>query len=303
MIFELLPIFVNVLVPVFALVLLGYIVGPRLELHPRTLSRYGLYILTPAFIFDVLSKTTIRAELALRMTLYIIVVHVLCALVGFGVAKLLRRPPQMVAVYVLIAVFGNVGNFGLPIISFALGEEALPAATIYFLAIMVIAFIVGIGAANWNSGSRLQALFTILKTPALLAVPPALLLNGLNIDLPPIVARPVTLLAGALIPTMLVMLGAQLAQAGISRLDKDMVIASSIRLAGAPLVALLLAAPMGIVGVERGAGILQASMPIAVLTSVIAVEHNLMPDFVTSAVLFSTLASVVSLTLVVALVM
>ncbi len=303
MIFELLPIFVNVLVPVFALVLLGYVVGPRLEIQPRTLSRYGLYILTPAFIFDVLSKTTIQAELALRMTLYIIVVHMLCALVGFGAAKLLRRPPQMVAVYVLIAVFGNVGNFGLPIISFALGEEALPAATIYFLAIMVIAFIVGIGAANWNSGSCLQALFTILKTPALLAVPPALLLNGLHIDLPPLVARPVTLLAGALIPTMLVMLGAQLAQAGISRLDKDMVIASSIRLVGAPLVALLLAAPMGIVGVERGAGILQASMPIAVLTSVIAVEHDLMPDFVTSAVLFSTLASVVSLTLVVALVM
>jgi hypothetical protein len=46
------------------------------------------------------------------------------------------------------------------------------------------------------------------------------------------------------------------------------------------------------------AGILQASMPSAVLVSIIAMENDLMPAFVTTAVLFSNLASIVTLTVV-----
>jgi predicted permease len=58
----------------------------------------------------------------------------------------------------------------------------------------------------------------------------------------------------------------------------------------------------GLTGIERGAGILQMSMPVAVLASLIALEHNLMPDFVTRTVLFSTVASSVTLTVVLALI-
>jgi hypothetical protein len=48
--------------------------------------------------------------------------------------------------------------------------------------------------------------------------------------------------------------------------------------------------------------VFQAAMPTAVLASIIALEHNLLPDFVTTAVLFSTVASVVTLTLLLAFV-
>lgn len=297
---QLLSIFVNVLVPVFTLVIIGYTIGPRLELEPRTLSRYIFTILTPAFVFDVLSSTTIAAHIIVRMTGYIVVVHVGCAIVGFLVAKLLRRSAQMTAAYVLMAVFGNVGNFGLPIIQFALGEEALAAAAIYFLVIMVVAFTVGVAAANWNRGSRLQALIAVVKTPALIVVLPAMLCNWFQIDLPLMLMRPISLLSGALIPTMLVMLGVQLAAAGIPRLSLDMVAASAVRLVVSPVLAVALAAPLGITGIERSAGILQSSMPIAVLTSIIAMENDLLPSFVTATILFSTLVSVVTLTLVVA---
>lgn len=43
-------------------------------------------------------------------------------------------------------------------------------------------------------------------------------------------------------------------------------------------------------------------MPTAVLTSLIALEHDLIPDFVTTVVLFSTVASAVTLTIVLAIV-
>jgi predicted permease len=48
---------------------------------------------------------------------------------------------------------------------------------------------------------------------------------------------------------------------------------------------------------ERNAGVLQAGMPTAVLASIIALEYDLLPDFVTTTVLFTTIASVITLTI------
>jgi len=61
---QLVSIFLDVLTPVFALVVLGYVVGPRLGLEGRTLSRFAYYLLTPAFVFNVLSSARIEAALA-----------------------------------------------------------------------------------------------------------------------------------------------------------------------------------------------------------------------------------------------
>jgi malate permease and related proteins len=194
---QLAVIFLNVLVPVFLLVGLGYLAGPRLGLDSRTLSRFAYFILIPAYVFDVLSTAQIGAALAGRMAAFAVAVHLGCAGAGYLVARALRRPPQMLAAYILIAVFGNVGNFGIPIIRFRFpgDEQAIVAGTVYFIAISSTAFAVSVAAANWHKGSALRAVLAVFKTPALIAVPPALLVNWLGWGLPPIVVRPVELLA------------------------------------------------------------------------------------------------------------
>ncbi len=302
MLLQLATIFINVITPVFTLVVIGYFAGHWLGLEARTLTRYAYYILVPAFVFNIISTATVEANLAIRMIIYILLVHIGCAALGFGVAKLMKRSPPMVAAYVLIAVFGNVGNFGLPIIEFRLGPEAILAATIYFLAIMTFAFIIGVGAANWTRGGGKTAILAIFKTPALIALIPAFFFNWTAFT-PPLFATRITgLLGGAMVPTMLVVLGVQLTGMDKFRFTVDVVAASAVRLIGGPILALILIVPFGLTGIERGAGIFQAAMPAAVLTSIIALEYDLLPDFVTTTVLFSTLASVITLTLVLAIV-
>lgn len=288
----------------FLLVLLGYVVGPKLKLEARTLSRFAYFILIPAFVFDVLSKAKIELSMALQIAAYTSMVHLACAALGYGCAKILRRPPQMVAAYMLIAIFGNVGNFGLPIIKFRFPDQpiVLEMSTVYFLTIMTVSFVIGVAAATWNTGGRLRAAIAVIKTPAILAVPPALLANALQLQMPLVFARPIELLAAAMIPTMVVALGVQLAGAGLPRISLDMILASAIRLIAGPLLALALAAPFGVAGLERSVGVIQSAMPTAVLASIIAFENDLIPEFVITTVLFSTLASVVTLTIVLALV-
>ncbi|MBX3001808.1 MAG: AEC family transporter [Caldilineaceae bacterium] len=302
MLWQLFEIFWNNVMPVFALALIGYLARGWLGLEARTLTRYAYYILVPAFVFNLMRTATVDVNTAARMIGFILLVHVAVALLGFGVARALRRPPEMVGAYVMVAVFGNVGNFGLPIIEFRLGSAALVPATLYFLAITVIAFVVAVAAANWHRGGGLGAAWAVFKTPALLALPPALLVNWGGIELPLFVERSTSLLAGAMIPTMLITLGVQLASANRLHFNRDVFIASGVRLIGGPLLAMLIVIPFGLQGMERGAGILQAGMPAAVLASIVALEHKLLPDFVTTTVLVSTVASLLTLTVLLALI-
>lgn len=295
---QLLGIFLNVLVPVFSLVMLGYIVGPRLELEVRTLSRLAYFVLTPVFVFSVLSQTRIEANLAGRMIGFITLVYLGTIIAAFIIARVLRRPAAMTAAYVMIAAFGNVGNFGLPIIQFAEGPEALGIATVYFLANLVLAFIVCVTAANFSRGFSLSILGQVFRTPALIALVPALLVNWFEINLPNVVTRPLELLSGALIPIMLLVLGTQLAAAGLPKLSADLLISSGIRLIVGPLIAFATVGWFALPDLERNVGILQASMPTAVLVSIIAMENKLLPEFVTATVLFSNAISIVSLAVV-----
>lgn len=288
---DLAGIFLNVLAPVFAIVALGYLVGPRLGLHARTLNRIAYYLLAPAFTFATLGAARLELARAARMFLFILTVQGCCCLAGFAVARLLRRPPPLVAAYVLIAVFSNVGNFGLAIARFALGDEATIPATIAYVAISTSSFAIGVAAANFVRGGSLTAALAVAKTPAVLAFLVALAFNVTAVPIPAAILRPAELLGAAMIGVMLLGLGVQFAESGLPRPNADMFIASGVRLVAGPTLAALVAIPFGMAGVERGAGIIQAATPVAVFAAIIALEHDLLPGFVTATVLLSTALS------------
>lgn len=295
-------IFLNILTPVFLLVALGYFIGPRLQFETRTLSRFAYYILTPAFLFNILSSATIPATLAVRMALFIITVAVCGVLVAWIIARGFGCPPDVTAAHVLVAAFGNVGNFGLPIIQFKFGDAGLAPASFYFLVLSTFGFITGVLVANWHKGAGWPAILAAFKTPAILAAAAAFSFNALDLPVPLFAQRAIALLAAAMIPVMLIALGVQLAGMGRPKIGRDVLLASIVRLVTGPILAFALVVPFALTGVPRGAGILQASMPAAVLAALIAMEHNLLPEFVITAVLVSTVASALTLTVVLALV-
>ncbi len=131
---------------------------------------------------------------------------------------------------------------------------------------------------------------------------PALLVSTWRLELPLFVSRTVGLLGGAMIPAMLFVLGVQLAETKALRPTRDVFLVSALRLLGAPAVAWALAAPFRLTGLERAAGILQTGMPAAILVAIIATEYDVEPAFVTAAVLLSTLLSLPTLTVLLALV-
>jgi len=291
-------VFLNVVTPVFILVVIGYFVGPRLNIEARSLSRTAYFVFIPAFVFNIISEAKIDSELALQMLSFILVAQIAVALLGFLVGKALRQSREITAAFVLIATFGNVGNFGLPLIVFRLGETARTFATVYFVATVFISFVICVGVASWVRSGGVTAVFSVFKTPALIALIPALVFNITDLEVPIFLSRLSGLLGQAMIPVMLITLGVQMGEIPKIKINFNVFAASTVRLIGGPVLALLIVPYFGLEGLERSTGILQAAMPAAVLASIIALEYKLLPEFVTTTVLFSTIYSILTLTVI-----
>ena len=298
---ELVSVFLNVIMPVFGIVLLGYLLGGRLQLQAQTLTRAAYYVFVPAFIFDAISKVKVPLDNVLKMVFFIALTHLIAAALAGGIGRLLGRSREMIAAFMMIAVFGNVGNYGIAVIQFRLGDGALSSAIIHSVAITIIAFVVCVSAAGWAKGGSKGALNGLIRTPALWAVVPALLVSHNEIVVPLMMSRMIGLLAGAMIPVMLFALGVQLLEQKKVDFSVDVLLTSGIRLLLVPALACLVAIPFGLGKIDYAAGVLQAAMPTAVLVAIISREYNVVPAFVTSVVLFSTLASLVTLTVIMVL--
>ena len=291
-------IFINVVLPVFGIVIIGYLVGGRLELQAKTISRAAYYIFVPAYIFQALSTSHISLSDSLKMLCFIAIAHSIAALFAAMVGRIRGKDREMIAAYIMVAVFANVGNYGIAVIQFHLGDAGLGPATMYYVIMSVTQLFIGISAAGWAHGGGKGALVNIVKTPALMSVFPALMVSGMGITIPLMASRMIGLLAGAMIPTMLFTLGLQLLEQKKIEFSKDVLLASSIRLIIAPIISCIVAIPFQLGHYQYVAGIMQMAMPTAVMATIVAKENDIAPHFVNSSVLFAILASLISLPLV-----
>jgi predicted permease len=202
----------------------------------------------------------------------------------------------------LTSVHGNVGNFGIAIAAFAFGDQALPLAGIVMVTVNTAGILVGVAAATSRTSGPAVAVRTAFLAPMALAVLPAVLVNVSNTALPVFADRPIGLLANALIPMMLLTLGIQLGQMDRPHVGSIVAAPIAAKLLVAPAVAALIVAIVGPTGLAGQVVIVQAAMPAAVFTSLVALEHDMEPDLVTTIVLAGTLVSVVTLPVVLTLV-
>jgi malate permease and related proteins len=288
--------FANNILPIVFLSGAGYALGKLLHIDPRSLGRVVFYIFGPILLFDLLSQN----QLDLGETAVVIAFALCFMLMIGGVTFLLGRllkleRPALVAI-VITTMFANTGNYGLPLVSFAFGEKALPYAGIYFATTTLLFYTLGVFLASLGHMTWKEAIVGLFRIPTIYAVLPAILINMWKIEIPMPLARAIELAAGGSIPLMLILLGVQLTQVEFTGNQRALQLSVLLRLVIAPLAALAFAALFGLQGFPRQASVTQASMPSMVNTTVLAAEYNLDSKLVTAVVFISTLLSPFTLT-------
>jgi len=296
----LLTVLINVVLPVFVLIGAGFILARMMSLSPQTLSRLSLYVLAPALAFSKLAKTTVSETDLAQIVVFTIVATLVMLLLSWTIARTLRLDRSRESAFMLTCSFVNHGNYGLPLVFFAFGQEGLERALIYFVTGAFLANTLAVFIASRGHAKASTSILNIFKIPMIYAIAAAFAVNASDFAVPDALFKPLQMAGDAAIPVMLILLGVQLAQTSWGEQPPLISAAVSVRLIGGAIVGLAVAALMGLTGVTRQACVVENSMPTAVTTSILAMEFGTEPEFVTGVIFASTLASIVTMTVLVA---
>lgn len=295
----------NIITPVFIVVGVAVILDRRLHIDPRPLSQLVVYLFTPFMVLDGIATSDLTGSETGQIVLVALGVSALTALAGWLVARAIRLDRRLIGVFVLSVTLINAGNYGIPLNQFAFGEAGESRAMIYFVITVAVSNTLGVFLASSGTVSARRALRNVLRVPLPYAVVLGFALNAADVSLPLPLARATEVLGQAAIPAMLTVLGLQLSRASL-RLDalRPALAAVGMRLVFSPVMALALVMLLDMSGVTRQVSLVQSAMPTAVIGGVLATEFGGREDaeFVTSVILLSTAFSMVTLSVVLALV-
>jgi predicted permease len=297
----LLSIFANDVLPIFLVASVGYSLAHFLKADVKTLSRITFNALVPSLAFSLLVTSKIGADEFGRMVLFTVCLILGIGLIGRLVTLPLRLDRAMLSAFLIVVMFSNGGNYGLSVNMFAFGQDALARATIYYVTSTVMMYTVGVFLANSGQRSVGRAIAGVFKIPALYGVLAAIVVLLTGVTVPPLLMRPVQLLSNASLPCMILVLGMQLERT--TRVERPLLVglATFLSLIGTPLLAWGLVKGLGLSGAAQQAAMIESTMPAAVVTTILALEYQVAPSFVTSTVFLSTLLSPVTVTLIIAL--
>jgi len=293
-------IFASDILPIFILAGVGFFLARRFGASVKTLSTVAFNALSPCLVFNQLVTAQVSGSQSLRVAAFCVLLTMAIGVVARLTSMPLRLDRMTLSSFLLVAMFSNSGNYALPVVLFAFGREALSFASVYFVTSAILIYTAGVLVAASGHGSLRVALTRVVKVPAVYAVTAAIIVLSTHATVPVAVMRPIGLLSDAAIPIMLLVLGMQLERAVMPKHPAAVAAAVVLSLVVAPTIAFGLTWLLGITGAARQAAIIEASMPAAVITTVLALEFDLDAGFSTSVVFFTTLLSPLTLVLLIA---
>jgi predicted permease len=292
----LLSIFVSDILPVFAIAGAGFLLARHVQADVRTLTHVVFYAALPCLVFRlIVTSPALGPDLA-GVALLAVLTPLVVGALGYAVARAYGLDPLRLRAFLLAVMFLNTGNFGLPVVQFAFGHEALAHGTVFFLTGTVLTYTLGGLLAAGARRDLRGAVLKMMRLPALHGVVLAAGVLATGIAVPAGIMRPVSFLSDAALPLMMLVLGMQLQRAARPARLMPVALAVVLSLVASPLVALGLTGLLDVSGAARQAVVTLSSMPVAVTTAILALEFDLDADYVTSAIFVSTVASPLTLT-------
>ena len=287
----------NVVLPVFLLLGVGFIVGKTMSINSKSVSDLSIYVFSPALFFYSVSTSELDLDDFGRIVVFSFTLFLVYALFVWTTGKLFKWEGAYQNTMMLASGFPNAGNYGLPIILFAFGEAGLAIGIIYLVMQSLLMNSAGVFyASNHQHVPKKDILLTVVRMPAFIAILLALLLKIIGIPVPAAIESATGLLGQASIPVMLTLLGITLASVQLKKVATFIGTAVLLKLIAFPALAFVLLQFLYPADtLEAKVLLVAAATPTAATTTLLAIKFNMNPDLVSSAMFVSTLASIVTI--------
>ena len=289
-----------IVLPAFLIFGAGFIGQKLLKLDIKSISTMSLYLMLPFLTFDTFYSNELNVEyfyMFLFTCLLALIMSTLTVLFGFFI----KADKTQMSAMLLGTIFPNSGNYGAPVAMFAFGAIGFQYAVIFMVIHAFLMNTIGIFIASYGSEkttSIKDSLMRVIKMPVLYGFLFGVLFQLLHIELPSTIQDGISLVGSASIPTVMLILGMQLAEIKPQKFELKYVNTVTIfRMLISPLLAVVLVNFMPVNDMIKNVYILLAAMPIAANTTLLAVQFNVKPDLTSFTTLVTTLLSLVTIPL------
>ena len=293
---------VSTIVPIFAIVLLGWQARRKGFMPPEFLgpaNRLVYYLAIPAFIFRSISKASLASQFQGPSLFITLAACVIAYAVAWLLCLIRRVPPARAGTFIQTAGHGNLGYIGLSIAFYFLGESGLARAGIIAGFLMITqntlsVLVLQSYAARDRSSNPRALVVKIFGNPVIGSALAGILASAFNLPIPLVVQRCLDMLSGLGPPTALLLIGASLSMAVMRANLRAILTAVVIKLVILPGIGLLLYQWFQVAAADYVPGLILLASPTATVTYVMSREMRGDADFAVAAISASTLFSAVT---------
>lgn len=289
--------FFTVILPIIAVFAVGFLLQRVKNLDIKSISSLSIYILTPALVFTSLYKADFNSSYT-TILIYMFALFYAMVFLNKVLAKIFKWDKKVESASILATGFMNSGNYGLPVVLFSLGEKALP----YAIFIMVIQSLqnnfFGVYYASRSTSGMMRSVKMVFKMPTTYAAIFAFIFQYFKISVPESIMSTTSMVGDAAIPVMMIMLGMQLGSVMRKKPNWQVVISGVVlKMFIAPILAFIFVLFANVDPLVGTVLIIISAMPTAATTTMYAIEFDTEPELVSTITLFSTVLSVVTLSI------
>lgn len=274
----------GIILPVFLVVLVGYLYARRVKPDMAIVNRISMTILAPALIFSALASKEFNVGDNLPLMLGSIGVVLGSGLLAWPFARLLHTDPRT---FVPPMMFNNCGNMGLPLAVLAFGQAGFSAMVALFTISNLLHFTLGAWIIDHNAKFG-----KLLRNPMVWSTFLGFAFALIHPPMPEWASVGVKMVGDALIPMMLLSLGVRLYEVRWNDWHLGVIGGLVCPLAGIAMAALL-APLLDLDRTQQGLLVLFGCLPPAVLNFMVAEQFRQEPAKVASIVLIGNVMSVI----------
>ena len=296
--------------PVFGLVACGFVAG-RFGLvsqaSSHALIQFVYAFALPAMLFVAVYRGSLDEILSGRFVLAVIAATLATALAGFALSHFLAgAKPAESTLRALNASFANTGYLGIPLVTVAYGERAALPAALATVATNIVSFALAIVClelfVNPRRGGVRRAISGVIRSPLIWPIGLAIALVALEVRVPLPVERFASLLAAAAGPCALFAIGLFVSQLPIRAGIAASWPSTLLKLVLHPL--LMAALAFWLLPIDpfwAKIAVVCASLPLGATAFVLAQRYELLEAETSTGAVLSTAASLLTVSLVMAL--
>lgn len=228
--------------------------------------------------------------------------------IGFIIlGKIINRifpfPKKDWPVYECMVVFANTGFMGYPVLLDVFGQEAVFYASLIHMAFNFFVYTYAIMCLTKGDDSEFKLNFKQLLTPGIILIFVGIFIYLFDIQLPSVLMDTINSVGSLTAPLSMMMIGSSLAVYPIkdSFTDWRSYVFAFVRLMIVPFVTMIMCRLLHIDAYYANITIITNAMPVGSMVLMLATQYNANVKIVTRNIVVSTLLSVITIPIVVAI--